>query len=90
MKVCRNQVFLIFANNSRSKQNKENLTHTFLGIGKSETCAKFQQNILNFKVVGARQSFQMFGQNTWFLKNNRALSKFLYGILNYLNSFIKL
>ena len=35
-------------------------------------------------VVGARQSFQFFRQNTWFLKNNRALSKFLYGILYYL------
>ena len=35
-------------------------------------------------VVGAHQSFQSFGQNTWFLKNNRALPKFLYGILHYL------
>ena len=30
-------------------------------------------------VVGARQSFQCFGQKTWFLENNRALPKFLYG-----------
>ena len=30
-------------------------------------------------VVGARQSFQFFGQKTWFLENNRALSKFLCG-----------
>ena len=28
-------------------------------------------------VVGARQSFQIFRQKTWFLENNRALSKFL-------------
>ena len=41
-------------------------------------------------VVGACQSFQFFGQNTWFLKNNRALSKFLYGILHYLISITKL
>ena len=26
--------FLIFANNARSKQNKENSTHAFVGIGK--------------------------------------------------------
>ena len=40
-----------------------------------------------FKVlVGARQSFQRFGQNTWFLENNRGLSKFLYGVLHYLIS----
>ena len=47
-------------------------------------CAKFQQKLLKSMVVGARQSFQFFRQNTWFLKNNRALSKFLYGILYYL------
>ena len=35
-------------------------------------------------VVGARQSFQFFNQSTWFHENNRALSKFLYGILYYL------
>ena len=31
-RVCRNQVFLIFANNSRSKQNQKNCTHPFVGI----------------------------------------------------------
>ena len=41
-------------------------------------------------VVGARQSFQIFRQNTWFLENNRALSKFLFGTLNYLISINKL
>ena len=39
--------------------------------------------------VGVRQSFQIFRQNTWFLKNYRALSRFLYGILDYLISFTK-
>ena len=53
-------------------------------------CAKFQQKILNCRIVGARQSFQTFSQNTWFLENNRVLSKFLYGILHYLTSMIKL
>ena len=41
-------------------------------------------------VVGARRSFQIFRQNTWFLENIRALSKFLYGNLHYLISVIKL
>ena len=35
-------------------------------------------------VVGARQSFQFFRQETLFLENNRTLSKFLHGILHYL------
>ena len=30
------------------------------------------KKILNSMVVGARQSFQFYRQNTWFLENNRA------------------
>ena len=41
-------------------------------------------------MVGARQSSQIFRQSNWFLKNNRALSIFLYDILYYLISIIKL
>ena len=89
-RVCRNQAFLISANNSISKQNKKNPTHPFVDIGKQETCAKFQQKKLNCRVVGACQSFQIFRQNTWLLENNRTLSKFLQGILHYLISVIKL
>ena len=51
-------------------------------------CVKFQQKVLNCKIVGARQSFQILRQNTWFLENNRALSKCFYGILHYLISII--
>ena len=41
-------------------------------------------------VVGARQSFQFFRQkNLKFLENNRALSKFLYGVSHYLISIVK-
>ena len=40
-------------------------------------------------VVGARQSFQFFKQKTWFLENNRALCKFLYGVSHYLISITK-
>ena len=58
--MCRNQIFLVFANNSRSKENKKNPEHIFVDISKYKTCVKFQQKILNFKIVGARQSFQIF------------------------------
>ena len=40
--------------------------------------------------VGARQSFQFFRKNTWYLKNNRTLPKFLYGVSHYLISIIKI
>ena len=53
-------------------------------------CAKFQQKLLNSIVVRARKSFQFFGQNTWFLENNRLLSKFLYGMLQCFISITKL
>ena len=33
---------------------------------------------------------KFFRQNTWFLKNNRTLSKFLYEILHYLIGITKL
>ena len=46
----------------------------------------FQQKILNTVVVRARQSFQFFRQKAWFFESNRALSKFLYGLLHYLIS----
>ena len=82
--------FSIFANNSRSTQNNINPTDSFVDIGKKETCAKFQPKILNCRVLGARQNSQIFRQNTWFVENNRALSKLLYGILHYLTSIIKL
>ena len=46
----KNQVFLIFANNSNKiKKNKKN----------KPTHPKFQQKILNSRVVGALQSFQV-------------------------------
>ena len=41
-------------------------------------------------VVGARQNFQFSRQITWFLGNDRALSKFKLRILHYLISVIKL
>ena len=76
-----------FINNSRSKQNKKYPEHIFADIVKQEMYAKFQQKIL---VAGARQHFQLFRQITWFLGNNRALSKFNYWVLHYLISIIKL
>ena len=53
-------------------------------------CAKFPLEIFNPVVVGTRQSFQFFRQNTWYLENNRDLSKFLYGVSHYLISILKL
>ena len=41
-------------------------------------------------VVGACQGFQFFRQSTWFLENNRALSKFLSRIFHFLISITKL
>ena len=57
----------------------------------SRKCVQnFNKKLLNSMVVEARQSFQFLRQNTWFLENNRALSKFLYGILYYLIIITKL
>ena len=49
--------FLIFENNSIFKQINKNSAHPFVDIVKQETCAKFQQKVLNPMVVGARQGF---------------------------------
>ena len=46
--------------------------------------------MVNFMVAEARQSFQFFRQITWFLGNNRAMSKFRYRILYNLISTTKL
>ena len=53
--------------------------HPFVDIDKTETCTKFQQKILNYMAVGARESFQFFRQITSFLQNKRALSKLSTG-----------
>ena len=79
----------MLANNSRSKQNKKN-SRTAFCRHKYEQCAKSKHKLLNSMVVGARQSFQIFRQNTWFLEKNTALSNFLYGILHYLISITRL
>ena len=79
-----------FINNSRSNQNKRNPTHPFVDIGKTETCAKFQQKILISTVVGARQIFQFIRQITWFPRNIRTFPKFKYWILHHLISIMKL
>ena len=54
--MCRNQVFLIFANNKDLNKIKKNPAHAFVGICK-------QQKIFNCRVAGARQNFQTFRQN---------------------------
>ena len=52
-----------FINNSISKQNKKNPTHPFVDIRTRETCAKFQQKILNPTVVGAPSKVSIFQTN---------------------------
>ena len=92
MVVCRNQVFFIFwqITQDLNKLKKKNPEHICVDIGKQGKCGKCQQKILKSMVVGACQSCKLFRQNTWFLQNNRALSKFLYEILHYLISVTKL
>ena len=68
----------------------EKTEHPFVDISKWKTCAKFQPEVFNPTLVGARQSFQFFQKNTWFHENNGALPKFLYRILHYLISITKL
>ena len=81
--------FLILTNNSSSKKIKS-ISHTLLyTLLSRERVQNFNKNHWSL-VVGARQSFQFLRQNTSFLENNRALSEFLYGILHYLISIIKL
>ena len=53
---------------------------------RGEMGVKYQQNILNFVVVGARQCCLFLRKITWFLGNNRILSKFRYRILYYVIS----
>ena len=67
---------------NKMKQISKTLLNTLV----SRKRAKFQQNLLNSMVVGTH----FFRQITLFLKNNRALSKFLCGILHYLISITKL
>ena len=86
--ICKNKKDLVSTHSFL--QNKENPEHPFVDIVKQETRANFQQKVLNFVVVGARQSFQFFRQIAWFLGNNRALSKFRYRILYNLISITKL
>ena len=69
---------------------KKNPKHSFVDIIAWKTCAKFHQKLLNSLVVEARRKFQFFRQIISFLEHNRALSRFTYRILHYLNSIIKL
>ena len=81
--------FYTFINNSRSKQNKR-IPHTLFRHYQQKTCAKFQQKILNFVVVGAPESFQFFRQKACFLGNRRGFSLFRQRILHNLISTTKL
>ena len=53
-------------NNWGSKQNKNNPEHLFVDIGKTETCAKFQQKFLSSMVVGLVKVFDFSGKKPGF------------------------
>ena len=53
-------LFLQISEDLDKLKKKKNPERPFVNIGKKETCAKFQQKILNSMVVGAWQSFQFF------------------------------
>ena len=50
----------------------KNPKNSNLDNGKKKTCAKFQQKKLNSMVVGARQSFHVFREISWFLGNKKS------------------
>ena len=66
--MCRKQMFLIFANDSRSEQNIKNPEHAFVDIGKQETCVNLSKRILSAMAVGTCQSFQFLRHIPGFLK----------------------
>ena len=86
LSVFRNLVFFILAS---SKQNKK-VPNTLLQILVSMKHVQYFNKNSCYLVVVARQNFQFFRENTWFLKNNGASSKFLLRILYNLISITKL
>ena len=71
-KTRRNQVFNIFINNSRSKQDKKISNIVLQTLLSRKRAQNSRKKILNPLVVGARQSFPVFRQITWFLGYDRA------------------
>ena len=68
--------------------NLKNVPYNFLqALASRVRLQNFNTSYLTLMAVGACQSFHFFRQTTWFLGNNRALSKFLFGILYYLISY---
>ena len=86
LSVFRNLVFFILAS---SKQNKK-VPNTLLQILVSIKHVQYFNKNSYYLVDVARQNFQFFRENTWFLKNNRASSNFLFRILYNLISITKL
>ena len=65
-KNVKNEFVETFANNSRSKQNQKKSECPFVDIGMKETCAKFQQKVLN---LWSLELVKIFKTKTWFLEN---------------------
>ena len=83
MWVYRNQVIL-FWQITQDRSKMEQISSTLLLI--SGSIKPVQNFNKNYWVAGARKNFQVFRQNTCFIKNNRALSFVL--ILHYLITYL--
>ena len=62
--VCRNQVFFVFANNSRSKQNNKKILNILLQTFITKKHLRSSSKNIELYVVGVCQSFQFFRQKT--------------------------
>ena len=85
----RNQVFKLFINNSRFKQDKTKSGAPFCRQWVKTVC---KISVKNIKLYGSwiSSKFSIFQASNLVSANNRSLSKFRYQILHYLISVIKL
>ena len=83
--------FYIFVNNSISNQNKKKSQTRFWWHRELGNVCEISGKNIKFCRNWSLSKFSIFQtQITWFLRNNRALSKFRYRVLNNLISLIKL
>ena len=75
---------------NRSTQDLNKIKQILSTLVKTLVIRNYVRNFNKNLVVGARQSRQFLRQYIWFIKSNRVLSKFLYGILRSLISITKL
>lgn len=87
MLVYRNQTFFSFLQLTQYLNKKKNVD---IFLQKLVIAKRVKTSAKNIQIYfRAHQSFEFFGQNTWFFKNNGALSKFWYRIFHYFIRIIK-